>query len=161
MLEKGNPSYVGVRQTGMSYLLETRMEFTPQSNEEEAGLILLQSNQYHYRFVCTLIEGIKTMTVVRCFEGKEELVGRVACENPDPSQKSLLLRITANGQILMFSYSFDGNHYVPVKSGVDASMLSSDIAGGFVGTTLGLYCSSNGTNGGNYADFDYLEYKNM
>jgi alpha-N-arabinofuranosidase len=161
MLERGNPSYVGVRQTGMSYLLETKMEFTPKSSEEEAGLILLQSNQYHYRFVCTLIEGIKTMIVVRCFEGKEEVVGRVACENPDKSQNSLQVRITANGQVLMFSYSFDGKNYVPVKSGVDASMLSTDIAGGFVGTTLGLYCSSNNNKSDNFADFDYLEYKNM
>jgi alpha-N-arabinofuranosidase len=61
----------------------------------------------------------------------------------------------------MFSYSLDGNHFVPVMSGVDASMLSSDIAGGFVGSTLGLYCSSNNTESNNYADFDYLEYKNM
>ncbi len=161
MLERGNPTYVGVRQTAMSYRLETKMEFTPQSSEEEAGLVLLQSNQYHYRFVCTLIEGIKTMTVVRCFEGKEEVVGRVACENSNPSQKSLILRITANQQVLMFSYSFDGNHFVPVKSGVDASMLSTDIAGGFVGTTLGLYCSSNSTESNNFADFDYLEYTNI
>jgi alpha-N-arabinofuranosidase len=39
-------------------------------------------------------------------------------------------------------------------------MLSSDVAGGFVGTTLGLYCSSNGQESNNYADFDFFEYKN-
>ncbi|MDF2904735.1 MAG: xylB3 [Herbinix sp.] len=161
MLERGNPSFIGVRQTGMSYRLETKMEFTPKSNEEEAGLILLQSNQYHYRFVCTLMDGVKTMIVIRCFEGKEEVVGQVGCENPNESQNSILIRITANGQVLMFAYSFDGKSYVPVKSGVDASMLSSDIAGGFVGTTLGLYCSSNGIQSDNYADFDFLEYTNM
>jgi alpha-N-arabinofuranosidase len=161
MLERGNPSFIGVRQTGMSYRLETKMEFTPKSNEEEAGLILLQSNQYHYRFVCTLMDGVKTMIVIRCFEGKEEVVGQVGCENPNESQNSILIRITANGQVLMFAYSFDGKSYVPVKSGVDASMLSSDIAGGFVGTTLGLYCSSNGIHSDNYADFDFLEYTNM
>ena len=44
-----------------------------------------------------------------------------------------------------------------VKSGVDASILSSDIAGGFVGTTVGMYCSSNHSQSIRFADFDYFE----
>ncbi|MDF2484637.1 MAG: Alpha-N-arabinofuranosidase [Herbinix sp.] len=161
MLERVNPSYLGVRQTGMSYILETKMEFTPENEQQEAGLVLLQSNHYHYRFVCTLLGGVKTMILVRCFEGKEEVVGQVPCENMNSSNQELLLRITAKQQMLIFSYSFEGTNYIPVKAGIDASMLSTDIAGGFVGTTMGLYCSSNGAASSNYADFDWMEYRNL
>ncbi len=161
MSERTNPTYIGVRQSGMSYQLETRMDFTPKSSEEEAGLVLLQSNLYHYRFVCTLIEGKKAIRVVRCFDGKEQVIGGVACENPDSTSESLILRITTNQQVLLFSYSPDGEHFIAVKSGVDATMLSTDVAGGFVGTTMGLYCSSNHSKSDNFADFDYLEYKNI
>ncbi len=160
LTELVSPSYVGIRQTSMSYQLETRMEFTPGSDKEEAGLVLLQSNQYHYRFVCTLQNGKRTMILVRCFEGKEEVVKEVACENPKTDEPGILLRITAREQLLQFSYSLDGKNYIPVKSGVDSRMLSTDIAGGFVGTTFGLYCSSNGQASNRYADFDYLECKN-
>jgi alpha-N-arabinofuranosidase len=161
MLECENPTYLGVRQIGMSYILETKMEFTPENELQEAGLVLLQSNHYHYRFVCTLLNGVKTMILVRCFEGKEEVVGQVPCEDMNLTNKGILLRVTAKQQMLIFSYSLDGKNYIPVKAGIDASMLSSDIAGGFVGTTMGIYCSSNGTICSNYADFDWMEYKNL
>jgi alpha-N-arabinofuranosidase len=42
---------------------------------------------------------------------------------------------------------------------IDARILSTDIAGGFVGTTVGLYVTSNGTESKNYADFDFFYYK--
>jgi xylan 1,4-beta-xylosidase len=154
-----SPSYAGIRQTGMNYTLETRMEFAAESNQEEAGLVLLQSNRYHYRFVCTAQQGIKLLKLVRCFEGREEVVEQTAYHFENARENGIILRITARGQQLRFGYSFDGKCYHIVRDGVDASMLSTDVAGGFVGTTMGLYCSANGMKSANYADFDYLEYK--
>ncbi|HHX12574.1 MAG TPA: glycoside hydrolase family 43 protein, partial [Clostridiales bacterium] len=57
--------------------------------------------------------------------------------------------------------SYDGKSYQVIKAGVDGRMLSTDVADGFVGNTLGLYCSSNLTETDNYADFDWLIYRNM
>ena len=41
---------------------------------------------------------------------------------------------------------------------VDGRILSVMVAGGFVGTYIGLYASSNGQTSLNVADFDWFEY---
>lgn len=161
IIDKVSPSYVGVRQTGMNYVLETKMEFNPQSKQEEAGLVLLQNNHFHYRFVSTIQDGIKVLKLIKCFKGEEETLAQVQYEDSSRGEKGLLLRIKADQQELKFAYSFDGKSYSIVKTGVDARILSTDMAGGFVGTTMGLYCSSNGADSSNFADFDWISYKNL
>jgi xylan 1,4-beta-xylosidase len=41
---------------------------------------------------------------------------------------------------------------------VDGRILSTDVAGGFVGTEISLYASSNGDRSKNKAYFDLFEY---
>ena len=41
---------------------------------------------------------------------------------------------------------------------VDARILSTPVAGGFMETYIGMYASSNGQPGTNNADFDWFEY---
>ena len=41
---------------------------------------------------------------------------------------------------------------------VDGKYLSTEVAGGFVGTILGMYASSNKKPSANFADFDWFEY---
>jgi xylan 1,4-beta-xylosidase len=154
-----SPSYVGIRQTDMSYLLETKFDFIPENNQEEAGLVLLQSNRFHYRLVSMRKDTGRVIRVIRCCQGVEEVLAEKEYEDSAEEKKTTWLRITAKLQDLEFSYSMDGINYTGVISGVDGRILSTDVAGGFVGTTLGLYCSSNGIESRNYADFDWLEYQ--
>lgn len=158
-----SPSFVGIRQTGMSFEYEAKMEFNPLTDNEEAGIVILQSNEFHYRFVEKLKDGHKVICLIRCKEGKEEIIAEAKDENIDKFEGQIRLRITADLQDLTFSYSFDhkADEYHILKSGVDARILSTDVAGGFVGNTLGLYCSSNGTLSDNYVDFDWIYYKNI
>ncbi|MHB8129818.1 MAG: glycoside hydrolase family 43 protein [Mobilitalea sp.] len=161
ILDLVSPSYVAVRQTGMCYQLETLLEFTPENKQEEAGLVLLQNNRFHYRLVSTIRNGIKVIQLVKCFKGEEEVLARVENEDMSRSVKGLRLRITAKQQYLQFAYSYDGKSYHIIKADVDGRILSTDVAGGFVGTTVGLYCSSNGGDSNNIADFDWISYKNL
>ena len=41
---------------------------------------------------------------------------------------------------------------------VDGRILSTPVAGGFVGAYIAMYASSNGQTSTNYADFDWFEY---
>ncbi|HHU71751.1 MAG TPA: glycoside hydrolase family 43 protein [Clostridiales bacterium] len=156
-----SPTYVGIRQTGMSFLLETKMEFAPASMYEEAGLVLLQSNEFHYRLVVTIREDKNVLLLIKCYEGNEEVLAQMPVEEATDDDNSLRLRVVAEGQDLKFAVSYDGKSYQVIKAGVDGRMLSTDVASGFVGNTLGLYCSSNLTETDNYADFDWLIYRNM
>lgn len=156
-----SPTYVGIRQTGMSFVCETKMEYSPLEDNEEAGIVILQSHDFHYRFVKNLKEGKRIIQLIRCKEGKEEVLKEVIDKERSEIKGQLYLRITAELQDLTFSYSYDNTVYHTLESGVDGRILSTDVAGGFVGNTLGLYCSSNGMDSKNYADFDWISYKNI
>lgn len=156
-----SPCYVGIRQTGMSFIFEARMEFIPSSDNEEAGIAIVQSNSFHYRFIRTLRNRVKILQLIRCKNGQEEVIAELQNEDQSRNEAGILLRITAEKQDLRFSYSYDGRSYHIVKAGVDARILSTDIAGGFVGNTMGLYCSGNGSDNSNYADYEWLYYKNL
>jgi alpha-N-arabinofuranosidase len=156
-----SPSFVGFRQTGMSYVFEALMEFTPENKQEEAGIILLQNNRFHYRLVSTVKNGAKVIQLIKCYKGEEEVIAQIQNEDVSRNIIGILLRITADQQSLKFAYSYDGKSYHIIKADVDARILSTDVAGGFVGTTLGLYCSSNGGESENFAEFDWIRYKNL
>ena len=156
-----SPSYVCVRQTGMSFVFEADMNFSPMTDKEEAGIVILQSNDYHYRFVKMLKDDQNIIGIIMCKDGKEALIKEIIDSGHDKDIDQIQLHIRAELQELTFSYSYDNTVYHTLLSGADARMLSTDVAGGFVGNTLGLYCSSNGTNSSNYADFDWLIYRNL
>ena len=159
LTELVSPSYISVRQTGMSFEFEAAMEYSPVTDKEEAGIVILQSQDFHYRFVRMLKDGHNTIRLIKCKDGKEKILNEVIDTDFDRYKSRIQLRITAKLQDLTFSYSYDNTVYHTLESGVDARMLSTDVAGGFVGNTIGLYCSSNGTDSSNHADFDWLSYK--
>ena len=64
----------------------------------------------------------------------------------------------ARGQDYAFYYGTAPEDWTPVAEEVDGRILSTQLAGGFVGAYIGLYASSNGEPAGNTADFDYFEY---
>jgi alpha-N-arabinofuranosidase len=108
--------------------------------------------------VLTLKGGEKILQVTKCENevvsiAAETLVNFANCE-------SIYLKIFAREQDLSFAYSIDGQNYINVLENVDARMLSTDVAGGFVGNTIGMYASSNGveTCGQHavFAEFDYI-----
>jgi beta-xylosidase len=51
----------------------------------------------------------------------------------------------------------NGTFYV-INTLVDGRILSTPVAGGFVGAYIAMYASSNGQPGTNHADFDWFEY---
>lgn len=69
---------------------------------------LVNSTFAYFPFVCTAQQGIKLLKLVRCFEGREEIVEQTAYHFEDAKKNGIILRVTAKGQQLRFAYSFDG-----------------------------------------------------
>jgi alpha-N-arabinofuranosidase len=67
-------------------------------------------------------------------------------------------KVEADGQAYSFYIATEPEAWQPVAEGVDGRILSTPFAGGFVGTYIGMYASSNGQPGANTADFDWFEY---
>jgi alpha-N-arabinofuranosidase len=164
LTDLANPSFVGRRQQHMRFVARAALEFKSQHDHECAGLVLLQNSEFHFRF---LIAGGVTTTV--------SLVKR---STPEPSLKLLPIqtgtdvmlaerhiqgnrfyfKVEADGQSYSFYIATKPEVWQPVAEGVDGRILSTPFAGGFVGTYIGMYASSNGQPSANTADFDWFEY---
>lgn len=151
--ELASPSFVGRRQQHIDFSASTSMEFTPASENETAGIVLLQSNEFNFSFVYTKKGNENVLRLIKCASGKEEILK----ELPVNASK-LYLKVEAYGQDYSFYFGEKPSDYKPLIEKVDGRILSTDVAGGFVGTEIGLYASSNGTVSSNTASFDWFEY---
>ena len=70
-------------------------------------------------------------------------------------------KVEADGQAYSFYIATEPEVWQPVAEGVDGRILSTPIAGGFVGAYIGMYASSNGLPSTNTADFDWFEYTGL
>lgn len=148
-----NPAFVGRRQQHMSFSARTMMEFAPQSDAEAAGLVLLQNANFQFRFEYGQCEGKKEIRLIERRAGEEVVLASRSIE-----ADKLHLKAEAHGQAYQFSYSRDGQSWTILREAVDGTLLSTDVAGGFVGAYIGMYASSNGQMSSNHADFDWFEY---
>jgi xylan 1,4-beta-xylosidase len=74
-----------------------------------------------------------------------EIVSRIALEEG----VRLRLRISGNARAYSFYYDEDGSGWKPLKEGDDGSILSSDVAGGFVGAVVGPYARAEASGASN------------
>lgn len=153
---KGNPSYVCRRQLAFSFRAKTKLNFIPKSENENAGMVMYQSQSFNYQFLVGLKNDKTTLSLVKTYNEEQEVIVEASL---DSLYSDLYLRISEEGQDLKFSYSTDDITYRTLADHVDARILSTDVAGGFVGTTIGLYATSNSKESNTYADFDYFSYK--
>ena len=138
---KGTPSYVCQRQLSFDFTAETKLSFSPAVENEQAGIAIYQSQSFNYQ----LLAGKKgDATVLSLVKTERDEVTVLKEEILDAPYPDLTLRITENEQDLTFAYSVDGKSEKILADKVDARILSTDVAGGFVGNTIGLYATSNG-----------------
>lgn len=150
-----NPAYIGIRQKDYYYMVSTMMEFNPVNEKESAGIAVVQSNEYHMRYECIKDKEKNILQIVECIKGEDVLISK-----EEICTGKLYLKIVSNGQNLTFYYGNDGVNFKVLQENVNSKNLSTEVAGGFVGCTIGMYASSNGSPTNNYADFYWFEYKN-
>ncbi len=147
------PAYVCLRQQHINFSVNTAFEFEPANEHETAGIALVQSDAYQYRFEYALENGETVVRLVRCEAGEETVLARVPFH-----AVRVYLHVQQDGQALRFYYGKTFAKTQLLIGDVDARILSTDVAGGFVGNTIGMFTSSNGMPSENHADFDYFEY---
>ena len=153
---RGTPSYVCRRQQAFDFLAETSVSFVPKSENEQAGIAIYQSQSFNYQFLIGKRGKKSKVSLVKTYQDEVETIAEALL---DRDYQDIHLRITEQGQELSFTYSTDGRLYRTLADHVDARMLSTDVAGGFVGNTIGLYATSNGRPSTTTAAFDYFTCK--
>ena len=135
--ERGTPSFLARWVRGNSFDTELTVNFEPTAQNEFAGLCYYQNERHHYEIGKTVVGGNLVVAVRKTDCGKTETVAtaRVA-------QGALRLRIVARGKDISFEYAAEGGAWRPLGGVQDASILSTDHAGGFVAATVGPFATS-------------------
>ncbi|MFC4402705.1 glycoside hydrolase family 43 protein [Gracilibacillus xinjiangensis] len=156
MTEEENPAFVGRRQQHIDFMAQTVMEFVPKEENETAGLVLLQNHDYQIRMEVILEDNLSYIQLIRREAGKDELVAKQKM-----ATEKVYLKVEAEGQSYHFYYAETAFDWITLAVNVDGTILSTDKAGGFIGAYMGMYCSANGKESNNYADFDWFEYQGI
>jgi alpha-N-arabinofuranosidase len=153
--EETNPSFVGRRQQHIDFQASTEFEFAPKAGNECAGLALIQNNDFHFLFVVTQT----TEPVIHLIK-REQGVDAILAEQPVQTGP-LTLKVEAHGQDYSFYVADQPGEWRAVAENVDGRILSTPVAGGFVGAFIAMYASSNGAASTSHADFDWFEYAGL
>lgn len=153
--DKERVSFLCRRQLDQDYAIRSLLEFSPQAEGEAAGIALFQSEDFNYRLELAYSGGKRLVRLVRAAgSGPDELLA----ERPYAAGR-ILLAATCRGGKLSFRAGASASMLESLAGGIDASVLSTERAGGFVGTVLGMHASGGGSASPGSADFDYFEYR--
>jgi len=131
--EQKSPAYVSIRQQHHAFRMEATLAVGQLPEGCSAGLALLQSNAYHLRLEVN--QG--RLQAILCQDSRDTLVGSLPLL-PQQSQEPLCLYLQVDG--LRATAGFTADHLdVPVAEELDIRSLSTEVAGGFVGCTAGIY----------------------
>ncbi len=125
-----------------TFTAETRMEFTPASQKDLAGFALLQNEDYNLTFGKTMLADGSVAIVLTRTEKTSVAVSTVVL-NKEEATKSLRLKISGNGGLYDFHYAVADGEWQTAAVGVDATNLTTNKSGGFIGACIGLYATSN------------------
>jgi alpha-N-arabinofuranosidase len=135
------------RQQHNSFEATITMEYIPTSASELAGIVCYQSEIFHYVFGITRKDR-DTYIVLERNERKgnaetgQRISTLIASQKIDTSQP-IKLRVTAEGDDYQFSYAIDdSDRFINVGTTVSGDILSTNVAGGFTGSLIGLYTTS-------------------
>lgn len=155
--ELANPSFIGRRQQHINFAARTVMEFTPRSEQECAGVVLLQNNNFHFRLVISQNAGGNVIVRLIKRERDEE---SLLAEQPVQGTR-FYFKVEAAGQAYSFYLATEAEQWQPIAEKIDGRILSTPVAGGFIGAYIGMYASSNGMDSENHADFASFEYREV
>lgn len=129
-----NPSFLARRQQHLSFDASTSFQL-PQSGRVAAGIAAFQSESYWY-----FLGARRTAQGAEIFlerrDGKSTVTRATAAV---PPEAPLTVRISGNEAVYSFSYQTPDREWHTLQANEDGTLLSTDVAGGFVGAMVGPY----------------------
>lgn len=154
MNDHDSPAFVGRRQTDLTFHASASLTFAPQSENEEAGLVLRGNDKYHYEIGIRMKDGHRRVFFRKTLDGKVT----ETIQPGDIEKSEVVLSVAAEPLSYRFSYQ---QAQQSDKSLGEATTrdLSSETIGGFTGVYVGMYATGNGRKCSRPADFDWFEYR--
>jgi xylan 1,4-beta-xylosidase len=133
------------RQQHSSFSFTTTLEYKPVSGNDLSGIVCLQSEGYNYVFGITKKDN-DYMVLLQRNEKKDmtkpEVTSLTLASSKIQIGGPVQLRVEANGDMYTFSYALNSEPFVILGTPVSGDILSTNVAGGFTGSLLGLYATS-------------------
>jgi xylan 1,4-beta-xylosidase len=130
----GKPAFIAHRIQHTRFTANTVLR-APDSIGVSAGLVAFQGELHHYFFGVRQTGHGQEVFVERLDGGPAETIARAVVR-----QNSLImLELVCNGAACDFNYSPAPGEENALLPGADATLLSTQVAGGFVGAVVGLY----------------------
>lgn len=125
------------RQQHQRFTATTTLKFVPESDKELAGITCYQSERFNYVFGITKKDKDFYILLQRTEKGQSVIVASEKIDVKNP----LRLQVVARGDEYKFNYSVDGVNFTNLGGPVSGDILSTNVAGGFTGSLIGLYAT--------------------
>lgn len=158
---KDHTAFAGRRIRHKNWAFSALMEFTPNTAGETAGIILLQSEDFNYRLeiYCSASGDLALRLLKAAGKDKEDEI--IKTEKISAREKSIVLAARCEEMKISFYYGKDQYSLTCFADDLDSRVLSTEYAGGFVGSLAGVFATGNGKDTDNYADILWAEYKGL
>jgi len=151
----GNPAFIGKRQQHLTGSASTEMTFTASQSNEKAGMLIFQG-EYNFYYICKSIKDGEQ--VVQLYKGNPSTKTMDLITEAPITAKKVQFKIEADREFYSFYYAETPGKWKLLKDSVDGKFLSTQTAGGFVGSLFALYATSSGENSTNKASYKWLDY---
>lgn len=136
--EIASPAFIGHRQQHTDFMVTTKMSFTPATDQNIAGLVCYQNEKNHLLFGKTRMNEQEKLIVIRTANGEASTSQEYILPENEVG-KPIQLRVVGKGSLYSFQYASTPNAWKDIATNVDASILSTQKAGGFTGVVIGMY----------------------
>jgi xylan 1,4-beta-xylosidase len=132
--ELGQPAFLGRRQQHTRFSASTELDLP--AARTSAGIVALQSETAHYYFGARLQNAKTQLFIEQANKGTPNIIHTLT---PTDIDRRLTLVIEGDAGKISFYYRTKNGDKKPVLENADAKILSTEVAGGFVGTLLGIH----------------------
>lgn len=139
--EGDTPAFMGRRQAHPIATVSTALSYSPDEDRDRAGLLAVQSDDYYLFVGVQQVQGAKHI-VLSARQGSHEPregITRMSFPLPVGFERPIHLRLSVEGGRASAEYALQKGQWKSIARNLDATFLSTKVAGGFVGTVIGLY----------------------
>ncbi|HEV7353683.1 MAG TPA: glycoside hydrolase family 43 protein [Brevundimonas sp.] len=140
--DNANPSFLGRRQQHQYATAETELRAVPAGEGELAGLAVLQSDEYWYSLAAVRRGGEPRIELRRRRGPGVDAAGEVIAAAPLGGEGPVRFRISARAGAYDFAWARAEGGWQTLLERADGEMLSTRVAGGFVGAVFGPFAQS-------------------
>jgi beta-xylosidase len=126
------------RQQHSNFSFTATLKYMPLSEKDLAGIVCLQSEKFNFVFGITRKDNDYFLVLQRTAKGQSTIVASSKVDVKTP----IHLQVKAEGDNYEFGYSTNGTDFTNLGGIVSGDILSTNVAGGFTGSLIGLYATS-------------------